>query len=222
MMLRAIVVAVALATAAASAGVAPARAAAGVITAGDRIVIGEATCSVAYVERRGADGRTYAITAGHCGQPGAEVIAPASGATGSIADAVVVTDGVHKGVDVGLVDFGTSVAAGTTVGAGRWPTDRIARRWPVVGDEVCRSGATTGTHCGVVVARHGMHQYLTSADMRRSAGGDSGGAVWLKPATPDRYPVIVGIWLGDFTSASGVVRGRFHGLWDAFSLLGVV
>ena len=123
---------------------------------------------------------------------------------------------------VGLVDFGTSAAAGTTVGAGRWPTDRIARRWPVVGDEVCRSGATTGTHCGVVVARHGMHQYLTSADMRRSAGGDSGGAVWLKPATPDRYPVIVGIWLGDFTSASGVVRGRFHGLWDAFSLLGVV
>jgi hypothetical protein len=220
MMLRAIVVAVAMATVATSAGVAPARAAAGVITAGDRIVIGEATCSVAYVERRRADGRTYAITAGHCGQPGAEVIAPASGATGSIVEAVVVTDGVHKGVDVGLVDFGNSVAAGTTVGDGRWPTDRIARRWPVVGDEVCRSGATTGTHCGVVVARHGMHQYL--ADMHHGAGGDSGGAVWLKPATPDRYPVIVGIWLGDFTSASGVVRGRFHGLWDAFSLLGVV
>ena len=222
MMLRAIVVAVALTAATAAAGVAPARAASGVITAGDRIVIGDTTCSVAYVERRNANGRTYAVTAGHCGRVGAKVVAPASGGIGSIVDAVVVKDGLHKGIDVALVDFGTSVNPGTTVGAARWPVNRYALEWPLVGTEVCRSGATTGTHCGVVVARHGMHQYLTSADMAPSRGGDSGGAVWLKPADADRAPILIGIFLGSLPLGSGEVLGRFHGLVDAFSILGMI
>jgi hypothetical protein len=222
MLLRSVAAIVAICAAAALGAPAPARAGDGVITAGDQILVdGDGTCSVAYVYRRIADGRTYAVTAGHCGQPGAEVVAPASGATGSMVDAVVVKDGVHQGVDVGLVDFGTTATAGHTVGDARWPI-ALGMEWPKVGDEVCRSGSTTGTHCGVVVARHGMHQYLIAETMRAAAGGDSGGAVWLKPADKRRHPVIVGIWLGTNTSTSGVVRGRFHGLVDAFGILGLV
>jgi antitoxin (DNA-binding transcriptional repressor) of toxin-antitoxin stability system len=218
MLVRAVAAVVAMCAVAASAAIAPASAAAGVITAGDRILVdGDGTCSVAYVYRRIADGHTYAITAGHCGRPAAQIVAPASGAVGAIVDAVV----EHGGVDVGLVDFGTTVVPGQTVGDARWPI-ALGMVWPKVGDEVCRSGSTTGTHCGVVVARHGMHQYLTADNMRPAAGGDSGGAVWLKPTDESQHPIIVGIWLGTTTSASGAVRGRFHGLVDAFGILGLV
>ena len=67
----------------------------------------------------------------------------------------------------------------------RWPLNRVAVEWPPVGNEVCRSGATTGTHRAVAVARHGTHRYLTSAEMRPAIGGTAVLRCGSNPLTPN-------------------------------------
>ena len=67
----------------------------------------------------------------------------------------------------------------------RWPLNRVAVEWLPVGNEVCRSGATTGTHRAVAVARHGTHRYLTSAEMRPAIGGTAVLRCGSNPLTPN-------------------------------------
>ena len=67
----------------------------------------------------------------------------------------------------------------------RWPLNRVAVEWPPVGNEVCRSGATTGTHRAVAVARHGTHRNLTSAEMRPAIGGTAVLRCGSNPLTPN-------------------------------------
>ena len=123
---------------------------------------------------------------------------------------------VRRVTDFALVDFGPATASGTYVGNHPlvYGIDR-----PQIGETVCRSGATTGEHCGTVRSRRGVMQYLTEPGMTPCAGGDSGGAVWINR---NGGAQIIGVWLGGVTTADGADLGRFAVLADGFDALGLV
>jgi V8-like Glu-specific endopeptidase len=53
--------------------------------------------------------------------------------------------------------------------------------------------------------------------MPTSIPGDSGGPVWIRNA--DGYAHIIGIWLGEKTTAAAVQYGRFASLTEGLQLL---
>lgn len=67
-----------------------------------------------------------------------------------------------------------------------------------VGQDVCHLGNSSRTHCGTVGYRYGEEQFMTT-DMPASVPGDSGGPDWA--ADDDGQAHIIGIWLGEKTSA---------------------
>lgn len=81
---------------------------------------------------------------------------------------------------------------------------------------MCHTGVSSGQHCGRIVAAHGDDQFLTQG-MQASIPGDSGGPVWIRNA--DDYAHIIGIWLGEKTTAAGVQYGRFASLTEGLQLL---
>ncbi|MDQ1246125.1 MAG: hypothetical protein QG597_492 [Actinomycetota bacterium] len=183
------------------------------VSPGDRIHSPDSSCTLAYTYRSITDAHTYAVTAGHCGTRHA-VTDAVSGATGTFVRAVEDPPG-RGGADFGLIDFGTTTSPGDVIGEHRlvYGIDRTAP-----GETVCRSGATTGEHCGVVQSRRGAMQYLTAPQMVPGAGGDSGGPVWVRRGA---HVEIIGVWLGGITPAGGPDLGRFGGLADAFEVLGL-
>lgn len=100
-----------------------------------------------------------------------------------------------------LGDFGTTTSPGRSVDDRPllYGLDR-----PAAGETVCRSAATTGTHCGTVQSARGPMQYVTAPDMPPCAGGDSGGAVWV---TRNGGAQIVGVWLGGVRMPDGTDLG---------------
>ena len=195
---------------------APAAAATATVNAGDRIQTGTGICSLAYTYRGRSDGHTYAITAAHCQQDTtSRVIDSDAGAAGVFVRSAEDPAG-RGGTDFALVDFGPATAPGTYVGNHPlvYGIDR-----PQIGETVCRSGATTGEHCGTVRSRRGVMQYLTEPGMTPCAGGDSGGAVWINR---NGGAQIIGVWLGGVTNPDGADLGRFAVLADGFEALGLV
>jgi len=184
------------------------------VSAGDRIHIGDAVCSLAYTYRSTTNGHTYAITAAHCQQDRSATARTDSGAVGTFVRSALDPAGIG-GTDFALLDFGPSAAPGRYVG-GRPLLYGLDR--PEPGETVCRSGATTGTHCGIVQAARGAMQYVTAPGMTPCAGGDSGGAVW---ATRDNGAQIIGVWLGGVRMPDGTDLGRFAVLADGFTALGL-
>ena len=190
------------------------------ISPGDRIdyVTDEGSasfCTTGYVYT-GTNGHAYAITAGHCqaDEPG-HVVEETSGATGRFVHAVVAPSR-SGGPDYGLIDFGPHVATGPTSATISFATGGPP---PVVrvGQAVCHLGVSSGTHCGTVVYRYGDEQFMTT-DMPASVPGDSGGPVWA--TDDDGQAHIVGIWLGEKTSADSSRRyGRFASLRAALDIL---
>jgi streptogrisin B len=183
------------------------------VSPGDRIQTPD-VCTIAY-SYTGDDGHTYAITAGHCQtSAGGHVRDEHTGATGTFIRAVVDPDPKRSGgADFGLIDFGRDSLAvpfisNRAVASGEYPR-------PQPGLTVCRTGASSGQHCGTVTMIHGEHQYLTTG-MPDSTGGDSGGPVWT--VRDDGHAQIVGIWLGSLT-LSGKDYGRFAALAGAITTL---
>lgn len=191
-----------------------AQAAATSVSAGDRIHVGTAICSLAYAYRSTTNGHTYAITAAHCQQPGSTTARTDTGATGTFTRAALDPAG-SGGTDFGLLDFGTTTSPGRSVDDRPllYGLDR-----PAAGETVCRSAATTGTHCGTVQSARGPMQYVTAPDMPPCAGGDSGGAVWVNR---NGGAQIVGVWLGGVRMPDGNDLGRFAVLADGFTALGL-
>ncbi|WP_158021541.1 serine protease [Mycolicibacterium chubuense] len=197
-----------------------AQATAPTISPGDRIDYvtddGSASfCTTGYVYT-GTDGHAYAITAGHCqaDEPG-HVIEESSGATGRFINAVVAPPR-SGGPDYGLIDFGPDVVSRPASGTIGFATDSPA---PVVqvGQDVCRLGVSSRTHCGTVAYRYGDEQFMTT-DMPASVPGDSGGPVWV--TDDDGQAHIIGIWLGEKASADSSRRyGRFASLRAALDIL---
>ena len=135
---------------------------------------GQARCSIGFAVEGGF------LTAGHCGPEGTETTDKDN------LDQGVVTASIFPGsADIGLVQ--------TNAGVGLQPfvNDFDGNALPVggsteapVGSAVCRSGSTTGTFCGTILAKNQTVNYpegavtgLTRTDVC-AEGGDSGGP-WL-------------------------------------------
>ena len=214
MKLQPLWIAVLAAALAATASPPAAQAVATSVSAGDRIHVGTVICSLAYAYRSTTNGHTYAITAAHCQQPGSTTARTDTGATGTFTRAALDPAG-SGGTDFALLDFGTTTSPGRSVDDRPllYGLDR-----PAAGETVCRSAATTGTHCGTVQSARGPMQYVTAPDMPPCAGGDSGGAVWVNR---NGGAQIVGVWLGGVRMPDGNDLGRFAVLADGFTALGL-
>lgn len=202
---------------AAVAGAPPSPAAIPTVSPGDRIEYISPTadvtmfCTIGYVYTA-PNLHTYAVTAGHCRGKGAGYARTTrSGATGDFIRAIVEPP-YQGGPDYGLVDFGVRslplAYIGDTPTTGTHPQ-------PEKGQQVCRTGVSSGQHCGAVTGYVGKNQYLTTG-MPASIPGDSGGPVWIP--TADGSAEIIGIWLGDQT-VNGQEHGRFASLADGLQLL---
>jgi streptogrisin C len=136
---------------------------------------GTARCSIGFSVEGGF------VTAGHCGAVGDKTFANAQGtAQGTVAASVF-----PGNADMGFVKVNTGFTPRAVV------NDFQGNELPVagsteapVGAAICRSGSTTGTHCGTVLAKNQTVVYpegqvtgLTRTNVC-AEGGDSGGS-WL-------------------------------------------
>jgi hypothetical protein len=159
------------------------------------------------------DLHTYAITAGHCRTtPAGYARDKRSGLTGGFIRAIV-DPPISGGADYGLIDFGIRSLPLSFIGDTPTADDHPQ---PRIGQLVCHTGVSSGQHCGHIVATHGDDQYLT-AGMPASIPGDSGGPVWIRNA--DGYAHIIGIWLGEKTTATGTEYGRLANLAEGLQIL---
>ncbi|GAB7144362.1 hypothetical protein LRC484719_29550 [Mycobacterium riyadhense] len=169
---------------------------------------GNQFCTIGYVYT-GADLHTYAITAAHCRSDPASGYArdKRSGLTGKFVRTIFESPR-SGGADYALIDFNTNSMASAFIDANHTLfTDDHPE--PQVGETVCRIGVSSGQHCGQIAAAQGRDQYLTTG-MPPSIPGDSGGPVWTP--TSQGYAQIIGIWLGEKTTAAGQQYGRFASL----------
>lgn len=135
-----------------------------------------------------------------------------TGLTGDFTRAIVEPP-YQGGPDYGMIDFGIRslplAYIGDTPTTNRHPQ-------PEKGQQVCRTGVSSGQHCGAITGYAGKNQYLTTG-MPASIPGDSGGPVWLTTETGSAE--IIGIWLGEKTTTNGQEHGRFVSLADGLQLL---
>ncbi|OBJ86074.1 trypsin-like serine protease, partial [Mycobacterium asiaticum] len=155
-----------------------------------------------------------AVTAGHCRIEDGGVVRTRSGRSGTFQRAIFESP-YSGGADYALVDFGSTAMAGDRIGD--IPASRVHPD-PKIGQKVCRTGISSGQHCGTVVEQHGPYQFLTTG-MPSSIPGDSGGPVWIP--TRNGWAQIIGIWLGEKSSRlTSIENGRFASLADGLHLLG--
>ena len=177
---------------------------------------GNQFCTIGYVYT-GADMHTYAITAGHCRSNPTSGYArdTRSGLTGNVVRTVFEPP-PSGGADYALIDFNTnSLPSAFIANNHTFFTDDHPE--PQIGQTVCRSGVSSGQHCGQIAAAQGEDQYLTTG-MPTSIPGDSGGPVWTR--TSQGNARIIGIWLGEKTSAADQQYGRFASLSSGLRALG--
>ncbi|HWS31137.1 MAG TPA: S1 family peptidase, partial [Actinoplanes sp.] len=136
---------------------------------------GQARCSIGFSVEGGF------VTAGHCGEEGTETTDPDGVAQGT----------VELSVFPGTADMGFVATNGNFTPTATVVNDIDGDVVPVagnteapVGAAICRSGSTTGTFCGTILAKNQTVQYpegqvtgLTRTDVC-AEGGDSGGP-WL-------------------------------------------
>ncbi|MEU3018243.1 S1 family peptidase [Nocardiopsis sp. NPDC007018] len=147
------------------------------IVGGDAYHMGGGRCSVGFAvtDSSGSDGF---VTAGHCGTVGTTASSADGGGSG------VFEQSVFPGDDAAFVratSNWTVTNLVNTYGTGSDQTVGGSSQAPV-GSAVCRSGSTTGWHCGSIEARGQSVSYPegTVTDMTRTnvcaEPGDSGGA----------------------------------------------
>jgi hypothetical protein len=169
-------------------------------------------CTIGYAYS-GPDFHTYAVTAGHCRNSDSGYARDTrTGLTGHFVRTVVEPPR-SGGPDYGLIDFGRDSVPSVFMGDTPY-TDEHPQ--PQVGQSVCHTGVTSGQHCGQIAAAQGADQYLTTG-MPASLPGDSGGPVWTR--TGHSFAQIIGIWLGQKTTAAGQEYGRFASLATGLQLL---
>ncbi|GHH83666.1 serine protease [Streptomyces sulfonofaciens] len=135
---------------------------------------GGVRCTVGFNVQDGS-GVKYALTAGHC--------VSAFGGAWSIGPVVA---GSFPGNDYALIRYtDPSRAEGGVRGPGGTLIDIVDARTPSVGESVCRSGSTTGVHCGRVTALNATVNYgggdIVSGLIQTTVcaePGDSGGPLY--------------------------------------------
>lgn len=136
---------------------------------------GQARCSIGFSVEGGF------VTAGHCGEEGTATTDPNGTAQGTVELSVF-----PGNADMGFVatndDFTPTPAVVTDINGEELPV--AGNTEAPVGAAICRSGSTTGTFCGTILAKNQTVQYpegqvtgLTRTDVC-AEGGDSGGP-WL-------------------------------------------
>jgi len=144
---------------------------------GQAIQNSQARCSIAFSARSGST--RYIITAGHCGELGG-TWSGAGGTIGPVArfsfpgnDYAIIQVTSSAAVQTALVDRYSSGSDVTVAGSSQ----------AAVGSSICRSGSTTGWHCGTIQANNQTVNYgggdIVGGLTRTSVcaePGDSGGA----------------------------------------------
>jgi len=151
------------------------------INGGDAIFTSSARCSLGFNARNSAGTTFYVITAGHCTNIGATWWTSSSHAT-TIGTRFATS---FPGNDYGVIQYtNTSLAHTGDVNNGGGVQDITRSANATVGQSACRSGSTTGTHCGTVTAVNATVQYAegTVTGLIRTnicaEPGDSGGSLF--------------------------------------------
>lgn len=176
------------------------------------------SCTVAFTFS-GADGRSYAVTAGHCGREGNLVWPKGASDTNDYSQEVGrfiysglytpdVEDPEAERIDVGIIEIYDTDRAVPLVGD-PIPTGVGAEIGPV--DRVCKTGGTTGYTCGhfeaasrvqIVTAHDDEEQRESRGDIAGvcASSGDSGGPVF---ADVNGRATIIGVVSGTEADRSG-------------------
>lgn len=173
----------------------------------------------------GANGRAYAVTAGHCGRTG-DLVWPTNAATaydytrevgkfiysGMYGDA----DEATEGIDIGIVEITDRERTMDVIGK---PIPTGIANHPHDLERVCKTGATTGYTCGEFVATQrvqivnldGDAEAQTEGDIASvcAASGDSGGPVFTEI---NGRATVVGVVSG--TEAGRAGEECFEGMDD--------
>jgi streptogrisin C len=158
---------------------------------GQAITTGGSRCSLGF-NARNSSGTRYVITAGHCTALGGNwsgvggSIGPVSGSTFPGSDYGRITVTSSAAVSTPLVDRYSSGSDVTVTGP----------RTAATGLAVCRSGSTTGWHCGSVTATNQTVCYAQGCvgQMIRTnvcaEPGDSGGSLVTNPGSGTRVQAV--------------------------------
>lgn len=147
------------------------------IVGGDAYYMGGGRCSIGFAATDSSGGDGF-VTAGHCGTVGTSAESEDGSGSGTFAESVFPgNDGAFVSTDsnwtvTNLVNMYSAGDTQTVAGSTQAP----------VGSAVCRSGSTTGWHCGTIEARGQTVSYpegtvndLTRTDVCAEPG-DSGGS----------------------------------------------
>lgn len=188
---------------------------------GQAITTGGARCSLGF-NARSSSGARYVIDAGHCTELGGTW----SGAGGSIGPASGTS---FPGSDYGRITVSSSAAASTAL------VDRYSSgsdvtvtgpRTATNGLGVCRSGSTTGWHCGSVTATNQTVCYpqgCVSQMIRTNVcaePGDSGGSLVTNPGSGTRVQA-VGLTSGGSGNCSSGGTTFFQPITEPLSAYGL-
>ncbi|GAB3730598.1 S1 family peptidase [Nocardiopsis nanhaiensis] len=147
------------------------------IVGGDAYFMGGGRCSIGFAVTDSSGGEGF-VTAGHCGTTGTSAESEDGSGSGVFAESV------FPGDDAAYVEATSNWDVTNTVNMydeGGTQTVGGSSEAPI-GSAVCRSGSTTGWHCGTIEARGETVSYPegTVTDMTRTdvcaEPGDSGGA----------------------------------------------
>jgi streptogrisin D len=144
---------------------------------GDAILTGGARCSLGFNVHL-SSGANFATTAGHCTNIGTNWTA-AGRTLGTTAASSFPSD------DFGVIRLAAGVAAPGTVNLYNGSSQRITgAATPAAGSQVCRSGSTTGVHCGTIQRLNATVRYaegtVTGLIQTNVCAepGDSGGSLF--------------------------------------------
>jgi streptogrisin C len=183
---------------------------AGDIIGGDAYFInGSARCSIGFSVEGGF------VSAGHCGKAGDSASAPDGSEMGAFEDSS------FPGDDYSFVQTNSDFTPTSTVdGYGHGDVTVAGSTAAAVGASICRSGSTTGWHCGTVEAKNQTVNYaegtvsgLTETDVCAEPG-DSGGS-WV---SGDQAQGVTSGGSGDCTSGGTTFFQPVSEILSAFNL----
>ncbi|WP_017627521.1 S1 family peptidase [Nocardiopsis chromatogenes] len=179
------------------------------VVGGDAYSTGGGRCSIGFATETGF------VTAGHCGAAGTRVGSQDGSGTGTV------TDAEFPGADMAAVETDdgwtptpavNDYAGGTVAVAGSEEAPE--------GASVCRSGSTTGWHCGTIQAKNQSVSYpqgtvngLTQTDVCAEPG-DSGGS-WL---SDDQAQGVTSGGSGDCTSGGTTFFQPVNPILEAYGV----
>ena len=179
------------------------------VVGGDPYSTGGGRCSIGFATETGF------VTAGHCGSAGTQVGSQDGSGTGTV------TDAEFPGADMAAVETDDNWTPTPAVNDYEGGTVTVAGSEEAPeGASICRSGSTTGWHCGTVQAKNQSVSYpegtvngLTQTDVCAEPG-DSGGS-WL---SDDQAQGVTSGGSGDCSSGGTTFFQPVNPILDAYGV----